>query len=254
MKPLGYSERLVRTSVFRLVKEDWLQGKKIGRKSFYSFTQTANNHYTKAARRIYSMNQHPNDESWLILIPSFVAEVKMPELKRQLKWLGFSSLSSGVFAHPNYAKNSLHETLKELSLSESVIIFEAKTSDEVSAGVLKKLVFEKWQLQTLQQGYQSFIEIYQSLESKLDSSITDQQSFALRILLIHEFRRILLNDYGLSVAMLPEDWLGHDANQLVQSIYKQLSRPSTRFITSSLKSTDGYLPKARDEFSLRFQY
>ena len=36
----GVSERLVRTSVFRLAKDGWLQSQQLGRRSYYSLTDT----------------------------------------------------------------------------------------------------------------------------------------------------------------------------------------------------------------------
>ncbi len=39
MAGFGVSERLVRTSVFRLVKDGWLEAEQIGRRSFYSLTE-----------------------------------------------------------------------------------------------------------------------------------------------------------------------------------------------------------------------
>lgn len=248
----GYSERLVRTSVFRLVKEDWLQVKKIGRKSYYGYTDSANNHFIKASRKIYAKSPHSTDECWLILLSSLVDESKMPELKRQLKWLGFSPLASGVFAHPNFDRNSLEETISELELSDSVVIFSSKTIDEASSRVLKKLVFEKWNLKDLQEKYKDFIKIYDLVGSK--KNFTDRQSFSIRTLLIHEYRRILLSDHELSSGMLPQGWLGYTANQMVKSFYARLDNASCRYITSSLESMDGFLPKASSGFNQRFKH
>jgi len=38
VEPMGISQRLVRTSVYRLVQESWLQTEKVGRCSYYSLT------------------------------------------------------------------------------------------------------------------------------------------------------------------------------------------------------------------------
>ncbi len=255
LEPLGYSERLIRTSVFRLVQEDWLQVKKIGRKSYYAFTESANNHYTKAARRIYAVTIEHHDDRWLLVIPSFVTEDKMVNFKRQLKWLGFSSLTSGTYAHPSFERSSLEETIKELEITGSVITFSAKTIDDDSSQALKKLVFEKWNLRNLQQQYHNFIKIYQPLLEvlKITPELTSQQSFLLRTLLIHEYRRILLKDHELSSNMLPEDWNGYQANQLVKNLYSKLDKKSCCYIVSSLQAMDGYLPKASIEFERRFR-
>lgn len=255
LRPMGFSERLVRTSVFRLVKEDWLEVKKVGRKSFYRFTETANNHYTRAAKRIYSGDSRVSENNWLILMPSFVEETKLVSLKKQLHWLGFSSIAGGVFAHPNCDIKSLEDIISELELEESIIIFSAKTNDTNSAKTLRKLVHNKWQLEALQQRYQALIDVYSPIKDLLKSKerLNDQQCLSLRILLVHEYRRILLTDHELAEEMLPTNWKGHIANQLVESIYEQLSEPSTRYICSNLLSVDGYLSNPSSEFSKRFK-
>ena len=261
LKTFGYSERLVRTSVYRLVKDDWLQVKKIGRKSYYQFTASANNHYIKAARRIYSKNIHSSDNRWLILLPSFVEEVKMLELKRQLKWLGFSTLNSGVFAHPCFDQNSIEETIQELDIADSVIIFSGKTIDKNSSKVLKKLVYQKWNLDSLQQAYNSFLYTYAPIFNILKEinsnnryhSDPNEQSFLLRILLIHEYRRILLQDHELSCDMLPKNWSGYQANNLVKGLYSLLVDKSCYFITGRLEAMSGFLPEASSEFDRRFK-
>jgi len=255
LKPLGFSERLIRTSVFRLVKEDWLQAQKNGRKSYYAFTDTANKHYTKAARRIYAGTTQHSDGSWLIVMPVFVEELKLTELKKQLRWLGFSALSTGAFAHPSIDQDSLKETIKELNLSDSVIIFSSRTFDEASNGVLRKLVDEKWSIQELQQSYKKLIESYQSIYKLIESKneCSYQQSYLLRSLLIHEYRRILLKDHELSENMLPENWSGLEANKLVKAFYAVLAKSSNHYIVSQLETFEGNLPKAELSYSQRFK-
>lgn len=255
LEPLGFSERLVRTSVFRLVKDSWLQVRKIGRKSFYTFTESANNHYAKAAHRIYAATMEHHDDRWLVVFPSFVVEDKLVSFKRQLKWLGFSTLTSGVYAHPSIERSSLEDTLKELEITDSVVVFSSQTIDGNSEGVLKKLVFEKWDLKGLQQQYNLFIETYQPILDILESGLglNSQQSFQLRTLLIHEYRRILLKDHELSKNMLPENWQGYKASQIVKALYSLLGNKSCSYIISSLEAMDGSLPKASTEFENRFR-
>ncbi len=253
LEPLGFSERLIRTSVFRLVKEDWLQVKKIGRKSFYAFTDSANKHYTKAARRIYAGKVHHSDGRWLIVMPCFVDETNLPVLKRQLLWMGFSALSSGAYAHPSIDQTSLEETISELALSDSVIVFSSRTFDQKSNLVLKRLVHEKWGLETLDTSYQKIIDDYSPLLSMLnnDKIISDQQSYFLRCLLIHEYRRVLLKDHELPKDMLPENWSGFYANELVKKLYAKFSKGSCRYI-GQLENAEGPLPRASIEFNKRF--
>jgi len=251
----GYSERLVRTSVFRLVEDDWLKVQKVGRKSYYCLTQNANNHNTKAARRIYAPSNISVSDDWLIVIPSFVADEELIRFRRQIKWLGFSSISASVFAHPSFEKNSLDETLKELNLMGDVIIFSANTTDEQSSMALRKLVFQKWDLRELQSKYDLLIVDYKPILklATLTKETNYQQSFQLRLLIIHEYRRILLKDHGLSKSMLPENWSGITAHQLVKELYASLEKNSNIYICDNLKSTNGFLPKSTHTFSNRFK-
>jgi len=38
LRPFGVNQRLVRTSVFRLAKDGWLESEQVGRRSYYSLT------------------------------------------------------------------------------------------------------------------------------------------------------------------------------------------------------------------------
>jgi phenylacetic acid degradation operon negative regulatory protein len=260
LEPLGFSERLIRTSVFRLVKDDWLQVKKVGRKSYYAFTESANNHYTKAARRIYAGSTQHSDGRWLIVIPSLVNEDKLVLLKRQLRWLGFSTLTSGAYAHPSIDQTSLEETIKELELNDSVIIFSSRLLNDASSVALKTLVFDKWNIESLEYSYQSLLDSYQPILELLESNKTtpkfqhtQQQYFLIRLLLIHEYRRILLKDHELPENLLPEKWSGLIANHLVKHFYSVVAEKSTNFVNSEMQDSDGYLSKAIKSFKKRFK-
>jgi len=254
IKPLGFSERLVRTSVFRLVQDDWLQTEKVGRCSYYAFTKSANKHYQKAARRIYANKAAGWDGSWLLVIPTKIPEEQMPTFKRQLNWLGFSSLSSGVYAHPSVDKQSLEETITELDLTDSVIVFESKTLDNDSDEVLRDLVHRRWNIQQLESDYNQLISDYRPIYQQLRelNYLSDHYSWLLRTILIHEYRRILLKDHELPQDMLPENWAGYRALELVKALYQILAQASNRYIIEHLENASGRVPKESDDFWKRF--
>lgn len=57
LEPLGFSDRFVRTSVFRLQKENWLLVEKIGRRSFYRVTEQGMRQFRHAESKIYPAEQ-----------------------------------------------------------------------------------------------------------------------------------------------------------------------------------------------------
>jgi phenylacetic acid degradation operon negative regulatory protein len=53
MRDFGINERLVRTSVFRLVQDGWLQSNQVGRRSYYSLTEEGRERFEQATHKIY---------------------------------------------------------------------------------------------------------------------------------------------------------------------------------------------------------
>ncbi|MFT4928504.1 MAG: phenylacetic acid degradation operon negative regulatory protein [Phenylobacterium sp.] len=132
-------------------------------------------------------------------------------------------------------------------------MFTSKTLDVSSAGVLKHLVHESWNIKQLESDYQQFLTIYQPIWLQLQqTSISQQQSFLLRTLLIHEYRRILLKDHELPQDMLPDSWAGFAVHDLVSQFYGALADSSTEYIANTLENADGLLPAQADTFWQRF--
>jgi len=116
-------------------------------------------------------------------------------------------------------------------------------------------VQKKWNIDQLQVSYQSLIDDYQQISEQLENNneISEQQCFLLRIMLIHEYRRILLQDHELPQNMLPENWVGFYANSLVKKLYAKLAKPSTRFIVNNMQNVDGLITKPNNSFNKRFK-
>lgn len=255
LKPLGISERLVRTSVYRLVQNDWLMSKKIKKNSYYSFTEEAKRHYDRAANRIYTAEQPEWDGSWLLVLPVFVEDDKKEQLQKELAWLGFSPLSTGVWAHPSIGKEALEETLAQMELLEKVIVFNSTTYQNTSQKTLKQLVQERWNIEELAESYQLILDKYRPLLLNIleKDKPTPQQAFLIRTLFIHEFRRVLIKDHELPDSMLPYDWPGFETIELAEKLYGLLAKDSISYVVENLKNPQGYLPTVSRKFWGRFQ-
>lgn len=258
LAPFGYNERLVRTAVYRLVQQDWLQVNKIGRRSFYCLTDSAKGHTEKAARRIYSAGQEVWDGTWTLVSPVFVPEEAREAFRKSLLWQGYGLLINGLFAHPSSDRTSLDETLAELDLEAKVIVFSATTSEVNSQSALKKLVKDKWNLAELQEMYTDFLDYYRPVSKNLNNAkqspdkLSPDKCFLLRTLMIHDYRRILLRDPDFPDAMLPTNWIGFEAYELAKRLYKFLAKPSTAYIQNSLENGQGPMPAASPLFYNRF--
>jgi len=253
LEPFGFNERQVRTSVYRLVQNDWLKVNKIGRRSYYCFTESATGHYEKAAKRIYLTAHEDWDQNWILVLPLSVPEDKKEELRKSLLWQGFNTLTSGVYAHPSSNRFSLDEVLYELGIVSDVVVFNAKTSDLNSQGAIKEMIKSRWQLAELAESYQQFLDFYRPIYQKVTKeNPTVLESFIYRAALIHDFRRILLRDPDFPTEMLPHGWVGNEAQELVKRTYKALTVSSLQFIEENLENAQGNLPEATSKFFNRF--
>lgn len=253
LAPFGYNERLVRTAVFRLGQQGWLEVKKIGRRSYYCPTDSARSHNERADRRIYSVGQEAWDGSWTLVVPVFVPDEKKDSFRKSLLWQGYNSLLSGMFAHPSFEEASLQEILLEQDLVGKVIVFSASTEDLQSQAALKELVLQKWNFLELQDMYREFLAFYRPMIKSIDSgSLTPQMNFLLRTLMIHEYRRVLLRDPDFPDAMLPSAWVGFEARDVVKRLYSVFSKDSSHYIENALENAQGPMPGLSANLYKRF--
>ena len=121
LEPFGLNQRQIRTAVFRLVQEDWLVARQMGRRSYYSFTGAGQRHYEKAARRIYHAKRELWGRKWTLVLPTSCDNREKDLLRRELSWLGYGALTPGMLGHPSGDRQSLDETLLELKLTDKVL-------------------------------------------------------------------------------------------------------------------------------------
>jgi len=205
LAPLGVNERLTRTAVFRLVQEGWLESRKLGRRSYYRLSQTGQNYYQRAAKRIYASSKPDWNGVWTLLFVSLVPDGKRDPLHRGLTWLGYGRMAAGVYALPCDDHAPTQNLLSDLELENSIVQMKAN-ADNTEA--LQKLVMTRWKLEKLRRRYRAFIARYLKVQAAVRNieKPAAHSLVLLRVLLVHEYRRILLNDPELPAAMLPADW------------------------------------------------
>ena len=254
MAPLGINERLVRTSVFRLVKEGWLESERVGRRSYYQFSDYGAHEYKRAARRIYALEDSKWPGHWQILMPLNVPDKIRDKLKRSLEWQGYRAISQGTYAKPGDGGSTLRETLDEFDVADKVMIFDASTSPLSSSQLERQLVHNSWQLEQVAQAYKDFLKRYRPLLKWSQSKQTpsSETAYIARTLLIHDYRRILLHDTLLPDELLPPAWPGAAALKLTGLIYKALAPASIDYIVTELEPGDGPMPAADASFWSRF--
>ncbi|MBL8665384.1 MAG: phenylacetic acid degradation operon negative regulatory protein PaaX [Candidatus Odyssella sp.] len=252
--PLGLNERLVRTSVLRLTREGWFAVAREGRRSYYGLTDFG--HKALVAdppRRIYAATPTPWDGLWRFVLTNLGGDDRIDrdtrlQLRRELTWLGFGAVAPGVFAHPSPDRAGVERVLAKLGVADRVEIMAA--TPERPRGLLQSC----WDLEALRAAYRRFIErfrpLWQALEKAPDPE--PETCFVLRVLLIHEYRRIILRDPELPAELLSADWAGGSARVLCRNLYRRVAAAAERHVTAVLETADGPLPEPRPYYFQRF--
>lgn len=216
LEPFGINERLIRTSMFRLTKEGWLTAEKVGRRSYYSLTGAGRRRFDKAFKRVYSSVVPQWDGSWHLAMLTQLSADKRKQVREELEWQGFGAISPVVLASPRADRTDINATLLDLDALEDTILFETTGQDVMASRALRAQVRESWRIEELGAQYSEFIQLFRPVWQALreQDSLQPMDCFMVRLLLIHEYRKLLLRDPHLPDELLPGDWEGRAARQL----------------------------------------
>ena len=260
LEPLEINERLIRTSVFRLAKEEWLRTETIGRRANYVLTPSGRRRFEEASRHIYASHPPLWDRRWRLILQVGELEPKVREQVRQaLFWQGFGVLGAECFVHPSAELPSVLDALIAEGLSSALgallPLFAADSRSALSASD-SDLVRRAWDLDVLAGAYGKFIATYQPILDDLRRShladVSEQDAFLLRTLLIHDYRRLLLRDPELPEVLLPADWPGQHARFLCKELYKRLEPLSNSHLDKQFCLADGSIPAEDTTLAERF--
>ncbi|MDN8331904.1 PaaX family transcriptional regulator C-terminal domain-containing protein, partial [Acinetobacter baumannii] len=245
----GFNDRAVRTSVFRLVKNDWLCSDKIGRTSFYRITDSSRSTYLQAEQRIYNDQMKEWDHYWDLILMSSLDTENKALLKKELEWLGFANISTNLMAYPGCNRIELQRLLVDLNMSEQVVVFKAETLQlfNNSVDTIGRMLRTNWPIDELRQRYLQFLDIFREIGVLLmqeNEQLEPVQAFQIRTLLIHYYRRILLKDPALPLELLPTDWPAISARTLSMNIYKKVFEPADEYFLSVAATAEGPMPNA----------
>lgn len=253
----GFNDRAVRTSVFRLVKNDWLCSDKIGRTSFYRITDSSRSTYLQAEQRIYNDQMKEWDHYWDLILMSSLDTENKALLKKELEWLGFANISTNLMAYPGCNRIELQRLLVDLNMSEQVVAFKAETLQlfNNSVDTIGRMLRTNWPIDELRQRYLQFLDIFREIGVLLmqeNEPLEPVQAFQIRTLLIHYYRRILLKDPALPLELLPTDWPAISARTLSMNIYKKIFEPADEYFLSVAATAEGPMPNATAHYWRRF--
>ncbi|WP_339146324.1 MULTISPECIES: phenylacetic acid degradation operon negative regulatory protein PaaX [unclassified Sutcliffiella] len=233
LNEFGHNDQAVRAAISRMNKQGWVQAKKKGNKSYYFLTERGVKRIDEAAKRIFKLKTDSWDGKWRMLMYTIPEEIRSvrDELRKELVWSGFGTLSNSCWISPNSLEKQVQDLISKYEIEEYVDFFISEYHGPYEN---ERLVMKSWDLNEINGRYQQFIQEYSQKyiidKNKIGKGqMTDADCFVERTKLVHEYRKFLFVDPGLPEELLPDMWLGSHAASLFSEYYKELAEPASRF-------------------------
>lgn len=232
LAPLGVHPPAVRTAVSRMVRQGWLEPVRIDGQPGYALTTRARRRLDDAAARIYRTEAGGDgrsewDRTWHLSILHEVPNARRREqLASQLAFLGWAPLSDAAWVG-----------LRNDSEVDQILGVEGIPADRFRAPVEDDAVeFARrvWKLDELGASYDNWLNEAKALAESAGPDATDEQAFAVRSHLVHEWRKFLFLDPGLPAELLPDDWAGARAAAFFDFHANRLGHAAGRFVDNCL--------------------
>ncbi|HEX6473225.1 MAG TPA: PaaX family transcriptional regulator C-terminal domain-containing protein [Streptosporangiaceae bacterium] len=226
LSALDVTAPAVRTAVSRMVRQGWLDPVRLPAGPGYALTPRAVRRLDEAARRIYRDIPDRWDGRWHMLVVQRLKDrAKRTRLRAGLAYLGYASLGENVWISPRVSPE-----LDALLDAEQVI---AERFHSAYEGDQCALVTRAWDLATLGAAYERWLGWARDTVQGVDD-LPDEQAFALRSRLVHEWRKFLFVDPGLPAAVLPDGWPGTVAAGFFDGEAARLLPAAARFVDRCL--------------------
>jgi len=257
VEPLGISERLVRTSLHRLVAEGLLVTRRHGRHSFYSIAPSAHRRFSEAERRIYHPRvAAPWDRRWTVVVENNgVAPPLRTALRQQLTSLGFGSLGPPVHVSPFDRTEELRALLHDLRLSGQVIVLRGEIPASLGGSDRELTRAVSGELEALEPSWRAFVRRFRPIAEAIveeGGEVDGQSALLTRTLLVHAYRRLVLREPQLPAALWPPSWPGEAAYEVAARCYHAVVARAEMHLAAACEASGEPLPPLEPGYGDRY--
>ena len=196
---LGIDAGALRTAMSRLVSDGWLERRRVGRNSAYSLAERGRIVFAAAAGRIYAGEPPPWDGRFHMVL--------QPPDRASLEADGYGQPLPGLFVRPGAVE------ARAGGAAAGAVAFDAA----MDASAARLLAARAWPLERLASSFARFTDTFAALPGWTDAD--PLSAAAARTLLIHDYRRIVLQAPALPASIVPAGWPADAARRLCADAY-----------------------------------
>lgn len=227
LESFGVNDRLARTSLSRLVGDGLLAVERRSGRAYYGVSRESVGVFRQADRRIYRAASPDWDGEWTVVVvdPNEGSPAERAQLRNELGWAGFGSVAPGVLVSATVDLEAAAEVIARVRERSGgpggVLLTRGALGDLPGALDDGSLARRSSSLEIFDERYAAFVAGFTPF---LELPPTDDRlALKLRLLVVAEFRRIVLADPGLPAALLPADWSGFEARRVASSIHSAVA-------------------------------
>jgi len=223
LSTVGLADPAVRQALLRLKSRGFLVAERRAGVAGYRLTEAGMHDLTTGDRRIFRQPRAVAEDGWVLVVFS-VPETDRHlrhRLRTELSWLGFGTVSPGVWIAPSPLAEPARELLGDAELDEYVTWFAAQHLAETDAAAW-------WDLSGLRQQYQTFLDEHRSAVSS--GELSTDEAFARYLRLIDSWRLFPRQDPGLPAILLPGDWPAPDAWDVFWTLHQRWSGAGLEYV------------------------
>jgi phenylacetic acid degradation operon negative regulatory protein len=226
MAELGVDEAAVRSSISRLKQRGILEPRRQAGAAGYALSRLGRDILAEGDQRIFDRPRARPADGWLLVVFS-VPEAERRRrhaLRARLTWLGFGTVSAGVWIAPGHLAAETADVLERAGLAGYVSLFRA---EYLAFGDLREQVGRWWDTGRLQDLYQAFLEAAGPMLTRWEGEGgAEGEAFADYVRALTAWRRLPFLDPGLPAELLPDGWNGLRADAAFAALRGRLAGPA----------------------------
>jgi phenylacetic acid degradation operon negative regulatory protein len=228
---VGVDDQAVRSAISRLKRRGMLVAQKRDGLAGYALSEHARSILLEGDRRIFRRPSVDVEDQWLLAVfsvPESERE-KRHQLRSKLSWLGFGTVSSGVWIAPAHVEEEARDVLEGVGLDAYVDLFRA---EHAGFRPLPEQVADWWDLEDLERMYDDFVAAYRPVRDswRRRRKEDDAAAFADYLQLLTSWRRLPYLDPGLPSSLLPAAWRGAEAADIFFELRERLTPAAHRHV------------------------
>jgi phenylacetic acid degradation operon negative regulatory protein len=232
MAELGSDEPAVRSSISRLKQRGVLESRREDATAGYALSRRGQAILAEGDQRIFDRPRARLSDGWLLAVFSVPERERSRRhaLRSRLAWLGFGTVSAGVWIAPGHLAGETADVLQRHALAGYVDLFRA---DYLAFGDVAEQVAQWWDLDRLQALYQAFLD--DPVLAHTSGPGEGSAAFAAYVRALTTWRRLPFLDPGLPAELLPSGWNGLQAAAAFTALRERLAGPARAHALAVIK-------------------